>query len=133
GITEQPTGSGAGAIELRYDLRVEDLIALTLALFDRGGTFKPGLLPTQRLTRLAGAVLVACLGFLIAAGHWPDLDPYRPAFLAAGYLAALAIGYLFLDVGGGLRRLNHRYVERHARSVQARRLALGDLKPRRRV
>jgi hypothetical protein len=133
GITEQPSGSRPGAIELRYDLRVDDLIALTLALFDRGGTFKPGLLPTQRLVRLAGAVMVACLVGLGVAGHWPGLDPYRPAFMAVGYLAALAVGYLFLDVGGGLRRLDRRYVERHARSVQAKRVALGDLRPRQHV
>jgi hypothetical protein len=128
GITEQPTAR-SDALEYRYDLTVEDVVALAMHLFDRGGTVPGVLMPSRLLMRLAGLVLLVTFVGACLSWQWPDLEPHRTLLVLVVFQALLTWGYLVMDINGGLRRLDRRRAERHVRAVQEKRLAYGDLRP----
>jgi hypothetical protein len=129
GITEQPTGARAATFEVRYDLDVEDHVALNMYLFNHGAKlpafpFPSGMLFLAAVVVGGTALVVLCLSFV-----GPYYFPYRGLFVTIAVLAVMVIGYVLTDVGGVLYRLDMARLARYVRASYEKRVALGDLRP----
>jgi hypothetical protein len=129
GITEGPARSGKWPAEIRYEVDVEDHVALRLYLFHHGAR-----LPA--LPFVSGLLFVAAVGVALLAGAGLSVSYYPPSiftslrgyFIGVCILAAVAIVLILVDFGGVLHRLDLNRLTRHVRALQLQRVAQGDLR-----